>query len=48
MANGEISSDAVVSLREVTAETVGAICKLSDTLLEPQKKMVAPNAVSIA
>jgi diamine N-acetyltransferase len=48
VANIEIRSDAVVSLREVTAETVGAICKLSDTLFEPQKKMVAPNAVSIA
>jgi len=43
-----IRSDAVVSLREVTAETVGAICRLSDTLFEPQKKMVAANAVSIA
>jgi len=40
--------DAVVSLREVTGETVVQICKLSDTLPEPQTKMVAPNAVSIA
>jgi len=40
--------DAVVSLREVTGETVGTICRLSDTLPEPQTKMVAPNAVSIA
>jgi diamine N-acetyltransferase len=43
-----ISSDAVVSLREVTAETVRTICKLSDTLSEAQQHMVAPNAVSIA
>jgi len=40
--------DAVVSLREVTGETVHAICKLSDTLKPPQSNMVAPNAVSIA
>ncbi len=40
--------DAVVSLREVTAETVGRICKLSDTLSADQQKMVAPNAYSIA
>ena len=29
-------------LREITAETVVTICKLSDTLVEPQKRMVAP------
>jgi len=40
--------DATVSLREVTAETVRAICRLSDTLMPPKKYMVAPNAVSIA
>lgn len=40
--------DAVISLREVTAETVRTICKLSDTLSDAQKRMVAPNAVSIA
>jgi diamine N-acetyltransferase len=39
---------AVITLREVTAETVGHVCKLSDTLSDPQKKMVAPNAYSIA
>jgi len=39
---------AVVSLREITAETVCQICSLSDTLLEQQHKMVAPNAISIA
>jgi diamine N-acetyltransferase len=40
--------DAVVTLREITGETVTTICKLSDTMPEEQKKMVAPNAVSIA
>jgi diamine N-acetyltransferase len=43
-----LSPDVVVSLREVTAETVRTICKLSDTLSDAQKRMVAPNAVSIA
>ena len=37
-----------VSLREITADTVVTICKLSDTLVEPQKRVVAPNAISIA
>lgn len=37
-----------VSLREITAETVRAVCQLSDTLPEAQQKMVAPNALSIA
>jgi diamine N-acetyltransferase len=40
--------DAVVSLREITEKTLFPIIKLSDTLVEPQKHMVAPNAVSIA
>ncbi len=44
----EIGPEAVVSLREVTAETVRTICALSDTLTPPKKFMVAPNAVSIA
>ncbi len=39
---------ALVSLREVTEKTVVPICKLSDTLTEAQKKMVASNAMSIA
>jgi diamine N-acetyltransferase len=39
---------AVVTLREVTGETVGRICRLSDTLSAEQQKMVAPNAYSIA
>ncbi len=43
-----LTPDAVVSLREVTGETVRTICRLSDTLPEAQKRMVAPNAVSIA
>jgi diamine N-acetyltransferase len=40
--------DAEVSLREITADTVRAICRLSDTLVPPKKYMVAPNAISIA
>lgn len=40
--------DAKVTLREVTAETVREICRLSDTLAPPKKYMVAPNAISIA
>ncbi|MGC9348346.1 MAG: GNAT family N-acetyltransferase [Anaerolineae bacterium] len=37
-----------VTLRQITEETVVQICKLSATLSEQQKKMVAPNAQSIA
>jgi diamine N-acetyltransferase len=37
-----------VTLREITAETVRTICKLTDTLVPPQDSMVAPNAVSLA
>lgn len=36
----------IVSLREVTAETVRAICALATT--EAQKRFVAPNALSLA
>ena len=43
-----VGREAVVSLREVTQETVGRICKLSDTLSPEQQKLVAPNAYSIA
>jgi len=43
-----IGPNAVVSLREVTGETVHIICRLSDTLTSPQNHMVAPNSVSIA
>jgi diamine N-acetyltransferase len=37
-----------VTLREITEQTVWGICMLSDTLTEPQKYYVAPNAISIA
>ena len=37
-----------VTLREITEDTVVTICRLSDTLTEPQKFMVAPNAMSLA
>ncbi len=37
-----------VRLGEITEETVRTVCKLTDTLVEPQKYMVAPNAVSLA
>ena len=43
-----ISLDSKITLREITAETVRQICNLSDTLSDAQKKMVAPNAISIA
>jgi diamine N-acetyltransferase len=44
----QVGPEAVVSLREITAETVREICQLSTTLSEEQQKMVAPNALSIA
>ena len=37
-----------VTLREITADTVFGICLLSDTLTEPKKYFVAPNAISLA
>ncbi len=37
-----------VSLREIGEDTVLRVCFLSDTLAEPQKYMVAPNAISLA
>ncbi len=46
--DGRPGPEAGVTLREITAETVLAICRLSDTLSAPQQRMVAPNAVSIA
>jgi diamine N-acetyltransferase len=46
--NQEVGPDATVTLREITKETVLQICDLSDTLLESQHKMVAPNTISIA
>lgn len=44
----EESSDAEVTLRRITARTVGDICDLSQTLSEEQRDKVADNAVSIA
>jgi len=41
-----VDQDSNVSLREITAETVRAICKLK--VGENQQQFVAPNAVSIA
>lgn len=40
--------EAQVSLREITADSVRDICRLTDTLTPPKKYMVAPNAVSLA
>lgn len=40
--------EARVSLREITADTVRDICRLTDTLTPPKRYMVAPNAVSLA
>jgi len=37
-----------VNLREINEDTVVPVCRLSDTLIEPQKFMVAPNAISLA
>lgn len=37
-----------VSLREITEASVMDICRLSDTLSEPRKNFVTPNAISIA
>jgi len=44
----EPGPDAEITLREVTAETVREVCRLTDTLTPPRRYMVAPNAVSIA
>lgn len=44
----EVGPEATVTLREITEETVVQICKLSDALLDPQYRMVAPNAISTA
>jgi diamine N-acetyltransferase len=44
----KVDADSTVSLREITEETVVTVCRLSDTLSPLQKKMVAPNAQSIA
>lgn len=42
------STNAKVTLREITAETVGPVCRLSRTLPEHQHGFVADNAFSIA
>jgi hypothetical protein len=42
------TADAAISLREVTADTVGPVCALSDTLGEIKRKFVATNAFSTA
>jgi len=43
-----LGPEARVSLREITADTVRDVCRLTDTLPPPKRFMVAPNAVSIA
>lgn len=48
MAENSSNGSEQVSLREITEDTVIPICKMSDTLSDAQKKMVAHNAVSIA
>lgn len=42
----ELNADSIVTLREITGETVRTICRLE--VSESQKGFVAPNAVSIA
>ena len=48
MTEEDRSPNSEVSLREINADTVRAICKLSETLSPAQRKMVADNALSIA
>ena len=43
-----VTKDSKVTLREITAETLSPVLKLSKTLSEWQQKLVADNAVSIA
>ncbi|HUT20231.1 MAG TPA: GNAT family N-acetyltransferase [Anaerolineae bacterium] len=43
-----VGPEATVTLCEITGETVVEICRLSDTLPDQQRRMVAPNAQSIA
>ena len=42
-----VSRDSVVSLREITPELVRPVCRLSDTLTEPQKSAVTSNEISL-
>jgi len=44
----ELTAAATISFREVNADTVGEVCRLSNTLTEPKKNFVATNAFSIA
>jgi diamine N-acetyltransferase len=46
--NATPGPESIVTFQEITADTVRAIIKLSDTLSPPQQRMVASNAVSIA
>ncbi len=43
-----ITKDAKVTLREITADTLHPVLRLSKTLTERQQQLVADNAVSIA
>jgi diamine N-acetyltransferase len=43
-----VGSNSVVSFQEITEDTLIPVCKLSTTLTEPQRKMVATNSMSIA
>jgi diamine N-acetyltransferase len=44
----QVGPNSVVSFREITEETLLAVCMLSTTLPEPQRRMVATNSMSIA
>lgn len=44
----EGSTDSEVTLRRISARTVGEICDLSETLSREQREKVADNAISIA
>jgi diamine N-acetyltransferase len=46
--NSTPGADSIVTFQEITADTVRAIIKLSDTLSPVQQTMVATNATSIA
>lgn len=43
-----VTNNATITLRDITADTVGPVCALSSTLTEPKKNFVANNAFSIA
>src|SRR5512146_3231578 len=43
-----LGPDEEVTLREIAEDTVRGICDLTDTLTEPRKSFVAPNAISLA